>query len=214
VQERLKNNVPRTLDNTREFDPSILTANPAAGPSTSTAEGSSQQVAQDENSFDISTDPFASYFTSSDPSVPPKVLITTSKKVTRVTYEFCDELVGVFPGAEFIRRKKGKGFEIGRIAGWAAGRGYGALVVVNEDTKKPSKLLEFPHARGGSNGLHFPDAITVVHLPSGPTAYFKLTSIELTQQIFVRISLSPFLRFHSPTPIDRVMRERALTIPN
>lgn len=25
----------------------------------------------------------------------------------------------------------------------------------------------------------------MVHLPNGPTAYFKLTSIELTKQIFV-----------------------------
>lgn len=57
------------------------------------------------------------------------------------TYDFCDELVGVFPGAEFIRRKKGKGFELGRIAGWAADRGYKHLCVVNEDMKKPSTLV-------------------------------------------------------------------------
>jgi hypothetical protein len=31
----------------------------------------------------------------------------------------------------------------------------------------------------------FVDAITLVHLPDGPTAYFKLTSIELTKKIFV-----------------------------
>jgi len=30
------------------------------------------------------------------------------------------------------------------------------------------------------------DAITLVHLPDGPTAYLKLTSIELTKKIFVR----------------------------
>ena len=30
------------------------------------------------------------------------------------------------------------------------------------------------------------DAITLVHLPNGPSAYFKLTSIELTKQIYVR----------------------------
>ena len=57
-----------------------------------------------------------------------------------MTYDFCEELVAVFPGAEFIRRKKGKGFEMGRIAGWAANRGYSHLVVVNEDMKKPSEF--------------------------------------------------------------------------
>jgi len=92
------------------------------------------------------------------------VLITTSPKAARATYDFCDELSGIFPGAEFIARKKGKGFEVGRIAGWAAGRGYDNLLIVNEDFKKPN-------------------AITFIHLPSGPTAYFKLTSIQLSKQL-------------------------------
>ncbi|KAK0467204.1 anticodon-binding protein [Desarmillaria tabescens] len=119
-----------------------------------------------KSAVDIANDPFADYFTSTDdPSIPPKVLITTSPKASKSTYDFCDEIVGVFPGAEFIRRKKGKGFELGRIAGWAAGRGYKHMCVVNEDMKKPN-------------------AITLIHLPSGPTAYFKLTSIELTKQIY------------------------------
>ena len=78
-----------------------------------------------------------------DPSLPPKILITTSPKASKRTYDFCDELVGVFPGGEFIRRKKGKGFEMGRIAGWAADRGYKHLCVVNEDRKKPSKQYLF-----------------------------------------------------------------------
>ena len=143
-QKRLAENVPRTLDNTREFDPSILTANPAA--SSSTDPGTSTAAQPDaEVLFDIATDPFAPYFSSAIPSSTdapptPKVLITTSQRATRASYDFCDELVGIFPGAEFVRRKKGQGFEMGRIAGWAAGRGYGSLVVVNEDRKKPSEL--------------------------------------------------------------------------
>jgi len=39
----------------------------------------------------------------------------------------------------------------------------------------------------------FSDAITLVHLPEGPSAYFKLTSVELTKQIFVCPQLPPFL---------------------
>ncbi|KAF9069804.1 anticodon-binding protein [Rhodocollybia butyracea] len=170
-KKRLSKNVPRTLDNMREFDPSFLTADPS----------SSVQAQSTDNlqiPEDIASDPFASYFDSnsaSDPSIPPKVLITTSPKASKPTYEFCDELVGVFPGAEFIRRKKGKGFEVGRIAGWAAGRGYKQMVVVNEDMKKPN-------------------AITLIHLPNGPTAYFKLTSIELTKQIYGHARATP----HNP----------------
>ena len=92
-----------------------------------------------ETSADIDSDPFASYFSDWDPNTPPKLLITTSPKATKVTYNFCNELVDIFPGAEFIRRKKGRGFEMGRIAGWAADRGYQKMLVVNEDVKKPSE---------------------------------------------------------------------------
>jgi ribosome production factor 1 len=127
----------------REYDPSMLTANPAAlssGAGDTAGDKEQKLDPHTEANIDMDNDPFASYFNSdSDPSVPPKVLITTSPQATRTTYDFCDELVGIFPGAEFIRRKKGRGFEIGVIAGWAAGRGYGAMIVVNEDMKKPSK---------------------------------------------------------------------------
>ncbi|KAI9508197.1 Brix-domain-containing protein [Russula earlei] len=168
-QKRLADNVPRTLENTREFDPSFLTADPSVAGHT-TQDSSSSTAAQQqpvaEAAADIASDPFSSYFSSiDDPTIPPRVLITTSPKATRAAYEFCDELVGVFPGAEFHRRPKTRGFEMGKIAGWAAGRGFTNLVVVNENTKKPN-------------------AITMVHLPDGPTAYFKLTSIELTKKIF------------------------------
>ena len=135
TQKRLTDNVPRTLENTREFDPSFLTADPSSTP---TAAQPQQQPAA-EAAADIASDPFSSYFSSTDdPTIPPKVLITTSPKSTRATYEFCDELVGVFPGAEFHRRPKTRGFEMGKIAGWAAGRGFTNLVVVNENMKKPS----------------------------------------------------------------------------
>lgn len=197
MQKRLVQNVPRTLDNTREFDPSILTANPnievsetsiQADPSSSTSALESDQQPQDESAADLAADPFAAYFSGDvDTSVPPKVLITTSARATRVTYGFCEELVTIFPGAEFIRRKKGRGFEMGKIAGWAAERGYSHLMVVNEDMKKPSRcpcsadcLLLL---------MTILDAITMVYLPEGPTAYFKLTSIALTQQISVCVGI-------------------------
>lgn len=164
----------------REFDPSMLAANSAASSSKVEEDGDPNA----EANADMDNDPFAAYFNSdADPSVPPKVLITTSPKASRVTYDFCDEIVGIFPGSEFIRRKKGKGFEIGVIAGWAAGRGYGSMMVVNEDMKKPSKRA-ISQILGCT--LMVLDGITMIHLPNGPTAYFKLTSVQLTKDIFVR----------------------------
>lgn len=113
----------------REFDPSFLTADP-----------SKSNAVQEESAQDLGNDPFAPYFSdiNDDPTIPPKILITTSFKASKATYDFCNELLGVFPGAEFKQRKKGKGFEMGRIAGWAADRGYKHMCVVNEDMKRPS----------------------------------------------------------------------------
>lgn len=45
-------------------------------------------------------------------------------KATKVTYNFCEELF--FPGAEFVRRKKRQGFEMGGIG---VGRGQRISVV-------------------------------------------------------------------------------------
>ncbi|CAE6418211.1 unnamed protein product [Rhizoctonia solani] len=186
-KKRAVENVPRTLDNTRDFNMTIVSADTAPTQSEEVVdEGAdangigSRQIAPGqmdiENAEDIAKDEFAVHFDTTasdfDPTKTPKVLITTSQKATKTSFQFCEELVSVFPGAEFIRRKRGHGFEMGRIAGWAANRGYGAMIVVNEDTKKPN-------------------AMTIVHLPEGPTAYFKLTSIQTTAQISGHARPSP-----------------------
>jgi len=52
-----------------------------------------------ELNADIASDPFAAFpkFTD-DPHMPPKVLVATmSPKASKAMYDFCDELVGMFP---------------------------------------------------------------------------------------------------------------------
>jgi ribosome production factor 1 len=73
------------------------------------------------------------------PQAPPKIMITTSPSPCKLTYQFCDELKNVFPGGEFFKRPRGKGFELGRLGRWGIKRGFGAVIVVNEDHKAPSK---------------------------------------------------------------------------
>ena len=85
------------------------------------------------------SDPFALYFPNWNPNTPPKVSTTTSPKATKVTYNFCEEVMDVFPGAGFIRKRKRRGFKMGMIAGWATDRGYQEILVVDEDVKKPSE---------------------------------------------------------------------------
>jgi ribosome production factor 1 len=73
------------------------------------------------------------------PMAPPRILLTTSAASCKDTYTFCEDLKNVFPGGEFFKRPKGRGFELGRVSRWAAKRGFNAMIVVNEDHKKPSE---------------------------------------------------------------------------
>ncbi|WWC92398.1 uncharacterized protein L201_007355 [Kwoniella dendrophila CBS 6074] len=225
---RLAKNIPRTLDNTRQFDAtSYLTADPAtlrdleeqaakasrmvngeepddhdddegneegsdddedeempeAGPSKPKVQQPATEGEGDEDDDDQEEGPEGEeeeeeqhqQLIPDQPMPPPKILITTSASPCKLTYNFCDDLKNVFPGGEFFKRPRGKGYEIGRVARWAGKRGYGALIVVNEDHKAPN-------------------AITLINLPAGPTAYFKLSSVIPSAQIYGHARPSP----HSP----------------
>ncbi|KAH6563520.1 hypothetical protein BASA50_009364 [Batrachochytrium salamandrivorans] len=139
-KERLERNIPQTLETLREADETL--------------------VEQDDEVFaDEDGDEFASYF---QDGLPPKVLVTTSRRASANVYEFAEEFVSIFPDAEFVKR--GSQFDIKRIVELAIERSYTDLVVINEDKKQPN-------------------AITLIHLPDGPTAHFKLTSVRLRQEI-------------------------------
>jgi len=101
-------------------------------------------------------------------------------------YDFYVELVGVCPGAEYMRKKNGKAFEVGRIAGWAAGSGYKHSAIVNKDMKKSRvSVLHAAHVLA-----YIDRTLPQMPLHCGPTAYFKLTSVELTKLIYVGFSFS------------------------
>ncbi|KAJ3331362.1 hypothetical protein HDU76_003380 [Blyttiomyces sp. JEL0837] len=139
-EERLKSNVPKTIENTREVDETVV-------------EGDDEEVFKSEE-----IDEFASYFNGQ----APKILVTTSRRANPNTYEFAEEFCTIFPDAQFVKR--GPQFEIKRIVELARKREYTDVVVINEDKKEPN-------------------AITVIHLPDGPTAHFKLSSVKLNKEI-------------------------------
>lgn len=155
-----------TIDNSRQYDPSMVIVpqnlHPKHAPILSAAihnaadssqpSGSGTNHSGDidaENQQDIANDPFADYFnpeSERDPTIPPKVLITTSPYATAPTWELCEDLVDVFPGAEFHKRAK-QGFRarippLGTVAQWAVKREYSSLIVVNEDHHKPSTAVD------------------------------------------------------------------------
>ena len=76
-------------------------------------------------------------------------------------YDFIRDLLYVFPNSFYYKRKK---FTIKQITEAAKKRGYTDLLIINEDKKMFN-------------------ALTHVHLPEGPTAYYKLSNVVLCKDI-------------------------------
>lgn len=126
-----------------------------------------------------------------DATAPPAILITTSAPSSSTsphlasvnarshpaerTRDFIDELLNMFPGGEYRPRAKAKGASLGKISEWARKRGYNAMIVIGEDHKVPTSM-------------------TIVSLPEGPTAVFRLTSISLGKEITGHARATP----HTP----------------
>jgi ribosome production factor 1 len=120
-----------------------------AGPSTQRSKSAKNKGDEDEDedmeddedpAEEEETETKPSLFpTEAVPSAPPRILLTTSPHATQITHAFMKDLRSVFPGGEVYKRLKGRGFELGRIARWAAKREFKAMIVVNEDHKTPSK---------------------------------------------------------------------------
>ncbi|CAG8553042.1 5352_t:CDS:2, partial [Scutellospora calospora] len=139
--ERLSKNIPKTLENTRELDETIV-------------DPDDSEVCKDEES-----DEFFTYFRE---GIAPKILITTSKRPSKAGYEFASELIDVFPNSQFIKRESK--YSIKRIIELCSNRGFTDVMVISEDKKIPNSII-------------------LVHLPEGPTAYFKLSSIKLSREV-------------------------------
>eukprot|EP00123_Amoebidium_parasiticum_P016245 comp23351_c1_seq1/m.38563 comp23351_c1_seq1/g.38563 ORF comp23351_c1_seq1/g.38563 comp23351_c1_seq1/m.38563 type:complete len:326 (-) comp23351_c1_seq1:78-1055(-) len=116
-------------------------------------EADDEEVVNDE-----ATDELANYFSGQR----PKILVTTSQKaVSQLTYKFCEELINMMPDADFYDRKK---YTVKEITEYAKKLNFTDMIIINEDRKIPNAML-------------------LSHLPDGPTAHFKLTSIKMGKQI-------------------------------
>lgn len=100
---------------------------------------------------------FPSLFSTEAPP-SPKILVTTSLNST--LHHYASQLTNLFPNSVYIRRSAHRHayqFSIREIAKFASNRNYTALVILNEDQKRPSGL-------------------TIVHLPHGPTFHFTISN--------------------------------------
>eukprot|EP01100_Stratorugosa_tubuloviscum_P008123 TRINITY_DN3382_c2_g1_i1.p1 TRINITY_DN3382_c2_g1~~TRINITY_DN3382_c2_g1_i1.p1 ORF type:complete len:314 (+),score=119.08 TRINITY_DN3382_c2_g1_i1:75-1016(+) len=110
----------------------------------------------DEVLADLASDEFSRYFSGKT----PKVLITTSLKPRKSLIEFVSDLIAVFPNSFYLKRTEKN---ISRIIKFAKKNKYTDVIVVHQD-KTISGLI-------------------VIHLPYGPTAFFKLTNVVQAKRI-------------------------------
>lgn len=113
-----------------------------------------------EIQLDLKNDELESHW---DPSNErnPKVLITSSDNPHARTIQLCRELKTILPKSEFRFRNRSA---IKKIIKGCIERNYTDLIVINENRREPNGML-------------------LVHLPNGPTAKFRLSSVKLTDQI-------------------------------
>ena len=104
-------------------------------------------------------DEFASFFAE---GLNPKILITTGAKVRKETHQFAEELVDLFPGAEYRERPRKILFK--QVAKEAHERSFTHVIVIGESHGELQTLA-------------------LVKLPEGPTAVFKITSVRLGKEI-------------------------------
>eukprot|EP00002_Diphylleia_rotans_P030841 TRINITY_DN637_c0_g3_i1.p1 TRINITY_DN637_c0_g3~~TRINITY_DN637_c0_g3_i1.p1 ORF type:complete len:466 (+),score=134.96 TRINITY_DN637_c0_g3_i1:68-1465(+) len=132
--------VPKTLDNTREKDETIV-------------DPTDEEVFADE-----AGDEFKSYF---DDKVLPRIMITSSKKGNKISHRFCSMLAKLFPNSRYVVRQHR---EIKAILNMAKRAKFTDVMVIGEHKKDLYSLM-------------------LIHLPHGPTAFFRLTNVMFPSEI-------------------------------
>ncbi|XP_015274886.1 PREDICTED: ribosome production factor 1 [Gekko japonicus] len=112
----------------------------------------------EEVALDEATDEFAPYF---NRQTVPKILITTSDRPRGKTVRFCEQLSKCIPNSHVYYRR---GLALKRIIPQCMSRDFTDLIVINEDRKIPNGLV-------------------LSHLPDGPTAHFRMSSVRLRKEI-------------------------------
>lgn len=108
------------------------------------------------------------YSDDGSPIPPPgPILLTTSPRPHGPTYALLNELQNLLGGKKYaqVLPRKNARFELSKVVKWAKKRNYSAIAVVGEDLKRE------------------PATITISLLPHGPTAHFRLSSVQLSKTI-------------------------------
>jgi ribosome production factor 1 len=113
---------------------------------------------QEEFQKELATDEFSNHYAK---IYEPKVLITYGENPHTKTRRFGKELSRMIPNSFVKPRQRSS---VKKMCAGAILEGFTDIIIINENRREP-------------NG------IVVVHLPGGPTAHFKLSSVKLTSDI-------------------------------
>lgn len=105
----------------------------------------------DEVIGDEKDDEFAQYYSNEE---KPKIMITTRPKCSKKLFPFIGDLMQMIPNAFYYPRGT---HLVGDLVKYAGGKKFTHIVVLSEKQKQCNGLL-------------------ISHLPTGPTAFFKLSS--------------------------------------
>lgn len=147
-------------DNNKESNPESRGRKPSAVPSATERATSPTQSTKSTN-LNLAPEALAAKFPSlfsPDSQRPPKILITTS--LNSNLHHEAEVLTQLFPNSVYIRRTAhahAHKFSIREIAQFASNREYTTLVILQEDSKKPTGL-------------------DIVHLPKGPMFHFSISN--------------------------------------
>ena len=94
-------------------------------------------------------DEFADYFKE---KTTPKILLTTSNRPSGYMFDFLKEIKEAFPNCFYWPRKD---YSLQQICEYAPKRGYTDIIIFRENQKEIYQMI-------------------LIHLPKGPTAFFKV----------------------------------------
>jgi len=103
-------------------------------------------------------DEFDKYF---NRETTPKILVTTNRRPKGDIFDFLKELKITIPNMEYYPREN---FKIKEIIEWSKERNFTDIMVFQEKWGKPHSLI-------------------LSHLPEGPTAIFRVSSVKLNEDI-------------------------------
>ena len=164
----------RTLDNTREVEPTLVLQDP-------------------EIQADEMEDEFARYF---NRDTPPKVLITTRPRPSQKLFYFIADLQRLIPSLHFYPRKQ---FSLKEICSFATKRQFTHLIVLSESAKHcngmtishlgnpvvPQKKKDGDNDDDDLLDANKDDAAqpSLEDVRVGPTAFFKVSNVVTSQDI-------------------------------